>query len=100
MNQVKFVEDSLYKNWSDMVCLGRYMSDPFSGTAVHSEIQAWFLLFSGLGNSSQFQGISCVDSSKTWLILQYSTAWKLSKYGVFSGTYFPLFGLNTGKYGP
>ena len=29
-----------------------------------------------------------------------STAWKLSKYGVFSGSYFPVFGLNTGKYGP
>ena len=28
------------------------------------------------------------------------TAWKESKYGVFSGPYFPVFGLNTGKYGP
>ena len=100
MNQVKFVEDSLYKIWSDMVCLGRYISDPSSGTAVHSEIQAWFLLFSGLGNSSQSQGISCFDYCKTWLISQYSTEWKVSKYGVYSGTYFPLFGLNTGKYGP
>ena len=26
------------------------------------------------------------------------TACKLSKYGVFSGPYFPVFGLNTGKY--
>ena len=25
---------------------------------------------------------------------------KESKYGVFSGPYFPVFGLNTGKYGP
>ena len=24
----------------------------------------------------------------------------VSKYGVFSGPYFPVFGLNTGKYGP
>ena len=29
-----------------------------------------------------------------------NTAWKVSKYGVFSGPYFPVFGLNTGKYGP
>ena len=29
-----------------------------------------------------------------------TTAWKVSKYGVFSGPYFPVFGLNTGKYGP
>ena len=29
-----------------------------------------------------------------------STVWKKSKYGVFSGPYFPVLGLNTGKYGP
>ena len=28
------------------------------------------------------------------------TAWKVSKYGVFSGLYFPVFRPNTGKYGP
>ena len=26
--------------------------------------------------------------------------WKVSKYGVISGSRFPVFGLNTGKYGP
>ena len=29
-----------------------------------------------------------------------STAWKVSKYEVISGPYFPIFVLNTGKYGP
>ena len=28
------------------------------------------------------------------------TAWKVSKYGVSSGEYFPVFSPNTGKYGP
>ena len=28
------------------------------------------------------------------------TAWDVSKYGAFHGPYFPVFGLNTGKYGP
>ena len=28
------------------------------------------------------------------------TSWKVSKYGVFSGPYFSVLGLNTGKYGP
>ena len=28
------------------------------------------------------------------------TASEVSKYGVTSGPYFPVFGLNTGKYGP
>ena len=26
--------------------------------------------------------------------------WKVSKYGVISGPFLPVFGLNTGKYGP
>ena len=37
------------------------------------------------------------------LIINYlftNTAWKLSKYGVFSGPYFSGFGQNAGKYGP
>ena len=29
-----------------------------------------------------------------------TTTWTVSKYGVFSGMYFPVFGLNAGKYGP
>ena len=28
------------------------------------------------------------------------TAWKVSKYGVISGPYFPVFSTNTEKYGP
>ena len=28
------------------------------------------------------------------------TAWKVCKYGVISGPYFPVFSPNTGKYGP
>ena len=30
----------------------------------------------------------------------FITAWKVPKYGVFSGLYFPAFSPNTGKYGP
>ena len=33
-------------------------------------------------------------------VYQSNTAWKVSKYGVVSGPYFPVFGLDTGKYGP
>ena len=29
-----------------------------------------------------------------------ATAWKVSKYGVFSGPYFPVFSPNVEKYGP
>ena len=39
---------------------------------------------------------SCnIFTKKCWT----RTAWKVSKYGVFSGPYFPTFGLNTEKYG-
>ena len=35
------------------------------------------------------------------LTLRYKyTAWNMSKYGVISGPYFPVFSLNRGKYGP
>ena len=39
-----------------------------------------------------------------WLLNKYlqlvkKTAWKVSKYGVISGPYFPVFSPNTGKYG-
>ena len=34
-----------------------------------------------------------------WVLASHN-AWKVSKYWVFSGPYFPVFGLNTGKYGP
>ena len=30
----------------------------------------------------------------------FNTVWKVAKYGVFSGPYFPVFGLSKGKYGP
>ena len=32
-------------------------------------------------------------------ILKNAFVWKLSKYGVLSGPYFPIFGLNTEIYG-
>ena len=34
------------------------------------------------------------------IVCDANTAWKLSKYGVFSGPFIPVFGLNTEKYGP
>ena len=39
-------------------------------------------------------------ADKKYLLRFIVTAWKLSKYGVFSGPYFTIFGLNTEKYGP
>ena len=38
--------------------------------------------------------------SITSTIYEPFTVWKVSKYGVFSGPYFSVFGPNAGKYGP
>ena len=42
------------------------------------------------------------DCGRTFLFgkltCKFPTAWKMSKYGVFSGPYFPVFGLNTEIY--
>ena len=37
---------------------------------------------------------------KSWILqveTYCNTAWKGSKYGIFAGPYFPVYGLNTGK---
>ena len=40
------------------------------------------------------------DCTKKELFYKGFTAWNVSKYGAFSGPYFPVFSPNTGKYGP
>ena len=48
----------------------------------------------------RFLIINLNKSSVSFGFVQTYTAWKLSKYGVFSGPYFTVFSPNTGKYGP
>ena len=38
-------------------------------------------------------------TSKMEKIVKHDTSWKVSKYGVISVPYFPVFGLNTKIYG-
>ena len=44
--------------------------------------------------------ISYENLKNAFNIVKNITVWKVSKYGVLSGPYFPVFGPNTGKYGP
>ena len=46
------------------------------------------------------QIIILLDLSVIWSLAFAKTAWKVSKYGVFSGSYFSVFSPNKGKYGP
>ena len=39
-----------------------------------------------------------VPPSTTYKVSFKTTAWKVSKYGVFCGSYFPAFGLNVERY--
>ena len=39
-------------------------------------------------------------ATQIFKVYKYIAAWKVSKYGVFSDPYFPVFSSNTGKYGP
>ena len=59
-------------------------------------------LFSSNVVASHWRALSVDALDETYQLgkLHHVTAWKVSKYGVISGPYFPVFGLNTGKYGP
>ena len=53
-----------------------------------------------------FVTLPCFMPKINWIVQKVivffpeRTAWKVSKYGVVSVPYFPVFGVNTGKYGP
>ena len=47
-----------------------------------------------------FLSFQSLRVTETTYCVTENTTWKLSKYGVYSGPYFSVFGLNTGRYGP
>ena len=50
-------------------------------------------------NVVQFDFLLC-PSGGLQKHIKANIAWKVSKYGVISGPYFPVLSSNTGKYGP
>ena len=52
-----------------------------------------------LNNHLKSLGLEIIIIS-SFLLNNNITAWKVSKYGVFSSPYFPVFSPSTGKYGP
>ena len=68
----------------------------FKNWCQHPKIGSWF-------SSSDVIRCILIESLLTSLQIKFfiiSTAWKVSKHGVFPGPYFPVFGLNTGKHEP
>ena len=59
-----------------------------------------FDIKSGQNGQGRVIKVTHVSFSKNCFSRKSFTAWNVSKYGVISGPYFPVFGLNTGKYWP
>ena len=69
-----------------------------SGNSLHIP---YSLRRRSLSPSSRRKPSDIWDKTKSYHTLPYKdTVWKMSKYGVISDPHFPVFGLNTGKYGP
>ena len=64
----------------------------------------WNLCSNNSSNSSEewliIMIIIITTTTGITIIIRIIIAWKVSKYGVISGPNFPVFGLNTEKYGP
>ena len=68
---------------------------------LYKEIPPLFSLFLKLVEACFFFDLLLTlwgKTSKKLHVQIYYTAWKVSKYGVFSGPYFPAFGLNKKRY--
>ena len=64
-------------------------------------IKLTFIFFSRATNAISEKHISTkLRQAVLSIPLKTCTTWKVSKYGVISGPYFPVFGVDTGKYGP
>ena len=58
----------------------------------------YFLVFLIIKNKANYQVFWRILTELECSGFKTITAWKVSKYGVFSGLYFPAFGLNTERY--
>ena len=81
------VLDHLSRRWHVPISVSWILMSIFSKTSIH------------LSSSSLFFTLDETPSTTTLLRRLY-TAWRVSKYGVFSVCYFPVFGLNTKIYCP
>ena len=62
-------------------------------------LKIWFFFQYQLLKILRMKHQPSVQEKKGEALHAQHTAWKVSKYGIFSTPYFPAFGLNTGKYG-
>ena len=65
-----------------------------------SEVRNFLKSSNVKSDQSPFKAQAYLADFELACIRTINTARKVSKYGVFSGPYFSVFGLNTGKYGP
>ena len=91
----------------ESVCLYVSCFAMFSNNFVLNEgvWPSWNLSLAAVKKSLTFVLLSnlLIDNAWTWVsdqphLSKARAAWKVSKYGVISGPYFPAFGLNTERY--
>ena len=81
-------------NWKNWTLFGSYKTwDCFLNSLTESVCQISLI---GLAHLLFFR--YTVIQKKMAQIIWFVTTWKVSKYGVFSGPYFPAFGLNAEIY--
>ena len=83
----------------------KYCSVCFSSTKYKWALNEFFFLIlqrseilTGIYINPQPVTLSDWYTAHISIVWNTNTAWKASKYGVFSGTYFPAFWLNTERY--
>ena len=84
-----------------MWCLKRFYEDLYEAPQRSAKIKIQLNFFSSFGIGTGKVNVSYKNKTEG-ISLNYSLGHQLrevSKYGVISGPYFPVFGLNTGKYG-
>ena len=90
--------------WSWLVdCRGRTVGERWwsltTTTHILNKIEKCVTVKSGFEEKvyNSRTNLTCLENC--WLIKLLITVWKVSKYWVFFGPYFPVFGLNTEIYG-
>ena len=81
----QFAERDIAKTEEEVSC----QEQPIIGALMNSCFEVFRKV-----NSKTLE-IEFFFKSKSYSIADSFTAWNVSKYGVFSGVYFPAFGLNT-----
>ena len=96
----------MHVNWKEKFFIYTFFNvhkperKPWINIKILKLCSAYIINIANINMSILEDSFSAVKIKQLQVSISKVTAWKVSKYGVFSGLYFPVFRLNTGKYGP